>query len=413
MTCAAFFFFSLLFILVLLISKTSNSFVKFSSLHGPRNPFTYDSYPSPRKVPSSHDLDIQILPSPYYTNVPPRVSKDGGPVPVDIGIELIKVTTDLKAPTTVDLDLYYYAHWNDDRLLPPSHEASIAQYIHLSYHERIAQYKLNGAWQNRLWTPDTIFANALFGNRLDIHSPTNYFVITNYTEIFMTVRLHLKLFCDMNFARFPFDKQTCFLNITTTFSKNNTIRLGWDRFTAQLEAGSEFKKLTVEKVPEEKLHCLGKNTPCLSGRIVLQRNAGRYLLKSILPSTFIVLMTFIGFCLPTSFRTSLLITALVALITHQRSSELPFTAFNALQLWNISCIIVVFANFIQMIVSVNVLFTRAHVKKSDILKMRGISKWIHLRSKSSYSGLDFLARYLFPGLFLLYTIAFTLFCVYM
>lgn len=204
-----------------------------------------------------------------------------------------------------------------------------------------------------------------------------------------------------------------FLFYFTAFSKNNTIRLGWDRFTAQLEAGSEFKKLTVEKVPEEKLHCLGKNTPCLSGRIVLQRNAGRYLLKSILPSTFIVLMTFIGFCLPTSFRTSLLITALVALITHQRSSELPFTAFNALQLWNISCIIVVFANFIQMIVSVNVLFTRAHVKKSDIRKMRGISKWIHLRSKSSYSGLDFLARYLFPGLFLLYTIAFTLFCVYM
>ena len=102
-----------------------------------------------------------------------------------------------------------------------------------------------------------------------------------------------------------------FLFYSTAFSKNNTIRLSWDRFTAQLEAGSEFKKLTVEKVPEEKLHCLGKNTPCLSGRIVLQRNAGRYLLKSILPSTFIVLMTFIGFCLPTSFKTSLLITALL------------------------------------------------------------------------------------------------------
>lgn len=195
-------------------------------------------------------------------------------------------------------------------------------------------------------------------------------------------------------------------------SKKNTIHFNWDRFSLHDDAGSELKKLAVVKVPDNELHCLGKKNPCLAGRIVVQQNAGRYILKSILPSTLIVLMTFIGFWLPTSFRTSLLITALVALITHQRSSELSVTAFNALQLWNISCIVIVFANFIQMIISLNVLFTRTHVKKSHIQKMSGISRWIYLRSSSNYSGLDFLARYLFPGFFLLYTLAFTLFCVY-
>lgn len=206
----------LFFILVSLVTITSNSFVKSPSYDTPWMPSSYKSHNSlPRKVPSSIDLDIKILPSPYYTHSPP-LPKDGSPVHVDIGIDLIKVKIDSQDPTTLDLDFYYYAQWSDHRLLPPSHENSVAQYIQLSYHERIAQYKLNGAWINRLWTPDTIFANALSGNKLNTHSATNYFLITNYTEVFMTVRLHIKLFCDTEFSRFLYDQQTCFFNITTS-----------------------------------------------------------------------------------------------------------------------------------------------------------------------------------------------------
>lgn len=203
------------YILVSLVIITSNSFVKFPSYKTPWKRLLYNSYTLPRKVPRNSDLEIKILPSPYYANSPP-LPKDGGPVHVDIGIDLIKVMIDSEDPTTLDLDFYLYVQWRDHRLLPPSHEASISQYIHLSYHERIAQYKLNGAWISRLWTPDTIFANALSGNKLNIYSPTNYFLITNYTDVFMSVRLQLKLFCDMEFSRFLYDKQTCFINITTS-----------------------------------------------------------------------------------------------------------------------------------------------------------------------------------------------------
>ena len=32
----------------------------------------------------------------------------------------------------------------------------------------------------------------------------------------MAVRLNLKLYCEMDFAKFPFDTQKCFINITTS-----------------------------------------------------------------------------------------------------------------------------------------------------------------------------------------------------
>src|SRR5699024_8214973 len=85
-------------------------------------------------------------------------------------------------------------------------------------------------WHERLWTPDTYFRNADSGRVSNILSPTYYFTVTNYTEIFMAVRLSLKLQCAMNFAKFPFDSQKCFINITMTDEDIDTVVLQWDNF---------------------------------------------------------------------------------------------------------------------------------------------------------------------------------------
>lgn len=77
---------------------------------------------------------------------------------------------------------------------------------------------------------------------------------------------------------------------------------------------------------------------CLYGEITLKRNIGNYLIKRFIPSMVIVLMSFCGFWIPTTVspaRTSIPITALLALITQQIQSDLNVSYVYALQIWNI------------------------------------------------------------------------------
>ena len=114
---------------------------------------------------------------------------------------------------TFDVDIFYHNYWSDHRLRKPSNEKALA---HLPNKDSIPLFKLGRSWHNRLWLPDTYFRNAIRGSISNILTPTQYISVKNYTEIFMAVRLSLRLSCEMNFAKFPFDTQKCFINITTS-----------------------------------------------------------------------------------------------------------------------------------------------------------------------------------------------------
>lgn len=119
---------------------------------------------------------------------------------------------------TFDADMFYHNYWTDHRLQKPSNEDAIAQRINLSAQESLPQYKLSDSWKTRFWVPDTYFRNAIEGGVSNILTPTHYFTITNYTEVFMAVRLSLKLSCEMNFVKFPFDVQKLFINISMSMA---------------------------------------------------------------------------------------------------------------------------------------------------------------------------------------------------
>jgi hypothetical protein len=103
------------------------------------------------------------------------------------------------------VDLFFNQYWNDYRLQTPSG-------LPKNKTEKII---LNSWWNERLWTPDTVFSNAIKGNVANILSPSLYFIITNQTNVLMSARLQMKLSCDMDFKRYPFDSQICPVSITT------------------------------------------------------------------------------------------------------------------------------------------------------------------------------------------------------
>ena len=171
------------------------------------------SVPLKNAAKKTHQEELDILPFYYYSDVAP-VTSNGKPVKVTVSVTILNIKLSPGSSQTFDADIFYHNYWIDYRLQKPTNEYAIAQRINLSPQESLPQYKLSDAWKRRLWVPDTYFRNAVSGGISNILTPTYYFTITNYTEVFLAVRLNLKLSCEMNFAKFPFDTQKCFFNIS-------------------------------------------------------------------------------------------------------------------------------------------------------------------------------------------------------
>lgn len=81
-------------------------------------------------------------------------------------------------------------------------------------------------------------------------------------------------------------------------------------------------------------------------------NSGHFVVKKYIPSFLIVVMSFVGFWIPTNAypaRVALVITSLLALITQQlqSSAEISASYVVALNLWMIICITFVFLALIE------------------------------------------------------------------
>lgn len=148
---------------------------------------------------------FEILPGNYQKDVAPILKPDE-PVRVKVSVIILSMSFSSGSEQVFDVDIFYHNRWKDPRLLLPTHA------------ENASYYKISHSWSKKLWVPDTIFRNAHHGAISNILSPTYYFTVTNRTEVFMAVRLSLKLTCEMDFLRFPFDSQTCFFNITSSKS---------------------------------------------------------------------------------------------------------------------------------------------------------------------------------------------------
>jgi len=161
-------------------------------------------------------------------------------------------------------------------------------------------------------------------------------------------------------------------------------------------------------------------------------------------------MTFMGFWIPTTVspaRTSLSITALLALITQQIQSDLNVSYVYALQVWNIVCIMFVFAGLLEFAIALYVMHMnqkkKANRKKSQLgrtisipipekgsnsepisVSDREVSDYTrywrrwkerlrrHFQTTNRHSSVDYISRYLFPAAFLIFLTVFAI-CVTM
>ncbi|CAG2104588.1 unnamed protein product, partial [Medioppia subpectinata] len=164
---------------------------------------------------STNFYGSELLPNGYNRNSAPKVN--GLAVDVNVSVVILTISPDSNSKMEFDVDLFYHLYWTDYRL----------NRVNDTSDKLILDYE----WKSRLWIPDTSFRNAVSGGMAnDVISPSLYFIISNTTNVFMASRLRIKFSCDMKFEKYPFDKQICFINITTLSQNINTVRLNWHSF---------------------------------------------------------------------------------------------------------------------------------------------------------------------------------------
>jgi len=203
--------------------------------------------------------------------------------------------------------------------------------------------------QDKFWTP-----------RLEIYSLDKYEAgsvfkamssasIDRRQWIYYEERAVVDLFCKMSFERYPLDDQICqfvvgpYDNNIDGISCNTTSRYTWNKemYDVARQASTNFDLILSPIHPKSEI-ISGEEYQMCGFEVKASRPVWKYILQAYLPSTMVVVMTWIGFFSTDNRATRinnllLSILAMINLYNSQKSLEPPSTVVNALDWYFMGC----------------------------------------------------------------------------
>lgn len=270
--------------------------------------------------------------------------------PLNVSINLFISSFDSIAETTMDFGLTFIMRlrWQDPRMMFPDITNE------KTYNNRTI-LTMDLKFLDELWVPDVFFANEKSANVHQITSDNKRLRIDSAGYIYLEMRLSATLSCHMRFEHFPMDVQVCAIEIESFAYDTADVNFDWDSTPGGVELARSIE------LPQFKLqgHVLGKcesprgNFTCIEGKFILSRQMGYYLIQAYVPTTLIVMLSWISFWISinaTPARVSLGITTVLT-ITSQRSAltaALPMVSYvMAIDIWMSLCMAYVFAAVVE------------------------------------------------------------------
>ncbi|XP_077564213.1 gamma-aminobutyric acid receptor subunit beta-3-like [Haemaphysalis longicornis] len=296
----------------------------------------------------AQDIIFTNITSPTIYNK--RVRPDyniGRPVLVNTSIVIYSMAS------TNDLHTEYTAHlrlrqtWFDQRL---HYDASSLQ-----PEERIQ----GDHWHaEQIWLPSVEVTNVMNLGAGQLESATAFtgsssvlVIVLPDGKVHLSRRLNPKLTCEMEFHKYPLDKQRCSLKIQSSTLSTNNMVLNWDT-----EESLEFKNFAVTGFQMLDFNCSshtiteGKigDFSMIKCEFSLKRDFGPFLLEIYIPgATFVITSWFsLWIDIPAApARVTMAMTAFLTLVTGGKSirEKLPKVPYvHALDVWYLACTTFVF-----------------------------------------------------------------------
>merc|ERR1712227_434191 len=272
--------------------------------------------------------------------------------PLNVSINLFISSFDSIAETTMDFGLTFIMRlrWQDPRMMFPDIQG-----------EKTLNNKtiltMDLKFLDELWVPDVFFANEKSANVHQITSDNKRLRIDSAGFIYLEMRLSATLSCHMRFEHFPMDVQVCSIQIESFAYDMEDVDFNWATPAIDLANNIELPQFRLKGHILENCSSPRGQFACVEGKFILSRQMGYYLIQCYVPTTLIVMLSWISFWISikaTPARVSLGITTVLT-ITSQRASmaaALPMVSYvMAIDIWMSLCMAYVFAAVVEYAVA--------------------------------------------------------------
>jgi len=287
-----------------------------------------------------------------------RLRPNFGGDPLYVGFDLTIASFDSISEVSMDytITMYLNQYWKDERL---SFSPEIDKVLTLS-----------GDFAEKIWVPDTFFANDKNSFLHDVTEQNKMVRLHGDGAITYGMRFTTTLACMMDLHYYPLDNQNCTVEIESYGYTVSDVVMYWrDNPVVGVEE-AELPQFTIEdhETNERKIRLATGTYQRLSLSFRLQRNIGYFVFQTYLPSILIVMLSWVSFWInheATSARVALGITTVLTMTTISTGvrSSLPRISYvKAIDIYLVMCFVFVFAALLEY-AAVNYTYWGARAKK--------------------------------------------------
>ncbi|XP_066950490.1 glycine receptor subunit alpha-4-like isoform X1 [Macrobrachium rosenbergii] len=206
-----------------------------------------------------------------------------------------------------------------------------------------------------LWKPEVYFPNAKDSDFQYVTVPNVMLRIHPDGSILYILRLKLTFSCMMDLSHYPLDKQTCYIQLASFVKTTRELELVWYEDPLKMYKNLKLPQFQIKGLRAEtctqSFH-IG-NYSCLQAAFELRRNVGYHLVQSYLPTSLIVVVSWVSFWLDVDAipsRVTLGVTTFLTVCSESTAfrDKMPMVSYvKALDIWMGSCTAFVFLALVE------------------------------------------------------------------
>eukprot|EP00112_Aurelia_sp_Birch-Aquarium-sp1_P018049 Seg425.4 transcript_id=Seg425.4/GoldUCD/mRNA.D3Y31 product="Gamma-aminobutyric acid receptor subunit rho-1" protein_id=Seg425.4/GoldUCD/D3Y31 len=188
---------------------------------------------------------------------------------------------------TLGMDFYLRHWWKDPRL---------------NFGSEVFNY--NGDPSDMIWVPDTFFPNAVEAKSHKTLTTNTRTKFGPYGQVYVSTRMTLKTFCKMRLERYPFDIQTCRVQLESYSYTGRELRLSWRPKGPQVEyledhvQLSGYELVNIKGVTKNVHYITNETFQALEAEVKVKRTFTYHLYSGYMPSCLLVVLTWGTFWIP-------------------------------------------------------------------------------------------------------------------
>ncbi len=207
------------------------------------------------------------------------------PTEVRIGIYVIDFHSISEQSMDFSLGMYLRQSWRDPRLVfEPIDGNTTSILLH------------DDGWQD-LWCPDTFMRNEKRSSFHDVMKPNRMMKLNSTGHVWYVTKVSATFSCPMKLQKYPMDTQYCSIYFESFAYSMEKMYLTWLGSPAELDPSIELPQHTPlgKILVDHSQSYSSSNYSCLEIRFIIKRNVGYYMMQVYLPSSLIVVLSWMTF----------------------------------------------------------------------------------------------------------------------